>query len=150
MIDYVEAIDELVAAFNAKWQADTTAVVGYVPEIRWQGVEEPDIPTTGVYWGRFSTQVTSEVQPTHRSPTEDKMLRRIEGLVFVQLFLPRDLADSMEKGRQLATIARDVFKVRTSQGNICFQNARIQDNIPPEQKWWRLNVVAEYQHDYDE
>ena len=42
---YSNAIDEINAAFWQDWNsAKASSVVGYVPDIRWQNVEEPSIP----------------------------------------------------------------------------------------------------------
>lgn len=145
MIGYEEAIDEMFDAFNVAWLANSAAVAGYVPEVRWPGVEEPEKPDASVYWARVSQQTVDEGQSTLRNGDAGQRYTT-DGLIFVQVFAPKSDSEAMTILRRLAIIGRNAFRGHTTSGKVWFRNARINE-LPPEDKYYRLNVVAEYEYD---
>lgn len=145
MTNYEAAIDEMFAQFRIPWEANSAAVAGYVPEVRWPGVEEIDPPDASKYWARVSQQTVDEQQTTLRNGEFAKRYTA-DGLVFVQIFCPKSDAESMTTGRRLATIARNAFRGQSTSGNVWFRNARIKE-LEPEAKFYRFNVVTEYEYD---
>lgn len=131
------AIDAMFAQFNAAWQAGTAAVVGYVPEIRWQGREKETPPPGDKYWARVSNQTVGE-----GNAAIGNSLFESYGLVFVQVFAPKSEADANEKGRALAVLARNVFRAQNPL--VCFRHARVQE-LEPEAAFIRFNAVTEYE-----
>ena len=149
MIEFDEVRNEIFALFNAAWEANTAAIVGYVPEVRWQGVQERDLPESSKFWVRVSKQTVFEEQAT-LSTCEGKPGQKkytASGLVFVQLFCPKSNAQAVELGQKLAKVARNAFRGKTTPGKIWFRNARINDGIPPEELYERFNVVTEFEYD---
>jgi len=142
---YEEAIDEMFTAFNTAWLASSAAVASYVPDVRWPGVEEPDTPDPSAFWSRISQQTVMEEQSTLRNGDAGQRYTA-DGLVFVQIFCPKSDPEAMTKGRKLATIARNAFRGHTTSGKVWFRNTRINE-LPPEEKFYRFNVVAEYEYD---
>lgn len=145
MITYEEAIDEIFGIFNAAWFGDSAAVVGYVPEVRWPGVEEPEKPELSKFWARVSQQTVIEGQSSLRNGDGGQRYTT-DGLVFVQIFCPKSDSLGMTNGRKLAIIARNAFRGNATSGQVWFRNARINE-LPPEENWYRFNVVAEYEYD---
>lgn len=143
--NYVDAIDQMFSLFNSAWNAETMAIVGYVPDVRWPGVEEPGTPDASKYWARVSQQTVIEEQSTI-SDDNGKRRYTASGLIFVQLFCPKSEAAAMENGRKLAIIARNSFRGKTTSGKVWFRNARINE-LAPEESAYRFNVVAEYEYD---
>lgn len=141
---YPNAIDEMFAALRLPWNAQTTAIVGYVPEIRWPGVEEPDKPELKKFWARVSTQTVLERQATFRNGTDKRYTT--DGLLFVQLFCPMSDKQAMDKGRRLAVVARNAFRGVETSSSIWFRNARINE-LSPDGKAYRFNIVTEYEYD---
>lgn len=142
---YEEAIDQIFGRFSEVWAADSAAVVGYTPEVRWQGVEVGQLPDYGKYWVRVSQQTVLEGQSTLRDPSCGQRYRT-NGLLFIQVFCPRSEGKSMENGRKLATIARNAYRAYSTSGGVWFRNARVSE-LEPEEKWIRLNVTVEYEYD---
>lgn len=144
---YTQAIDDMFALFNAAWQ-NSNAIVGSVPEVRWQGVEERDVPPANAYWCRVSTQNVIDRQATLKSGVDSGQQRRYtsQGLLFVQLFCPMSDARAMEKGRQLAELARAAFRGVESPNGVWFRNARINE-LAPADNAYRFNIVVEYEYD---
>jgi hypothetical protein len=142
---YEQAIDEIFARFHAIWTAQTPAVTLEAPELRWQGIENPEHPGYDKYWVRVSQQTIDEGQASLRAP-ECGQRYRTNGLLFIQIFCPKSDARAMEKGRQLAVIARDCFRGYTTQSGVWFRNSRVSE-LEPEERWLRLNVIVAYQYD---
>jgi hypothetical protein len=144
---YPQAIDDIFSLFLAAWQLATPDVVESVPEIRWQGAEQAELPDKSAYWCRVSTQTLFEEQSTLNDVAQvGKKRYSNSGLVFVQLFCPMTDSQATEKGRALAVIARDAFRGQATSHGVWFRNARIVE-LPPEDDTYRFNVIAEYLYD---
>lgn len=144
---YNEARDQIFELFNIAW-LETEAIVSYVPEVRWQGKEVGDVPDGSKFWCRVSTQSVFERQSTLSNAAGEpgKKHYNSSGLVFVQLFAPKEIDTSYEQAQLLARIARDAFRGKTTIGKVWFRNVRI-NNLEPEELFYRFNIVAEYEYD---
>lgn len=138
MTNYTGAIDEIFGAFKDVW-ANTDDIVGYVPVIRWPGIEE-GTPDASKFWTRISQQTVLSGQKTLSNTTR---IFETSGLIFIQIFCPKSIVNSFNLGRQLAQKALETFRSRTS--NVRFINARIQE-LPSEENFYRFNVVSEYDY----
>jgi hypothetical protein len=144
----IAARDEMFKLFNDAWTAGTFAIVGYVPEVRYQGREKGK-PDNSKFWCRVSTQTILDRQATLSDCVGEPFKKRFEtsGLLFGQIFAPKAVVNSYELGYRLAILARGVYRGKTSNpGGIVFQNVRINE-LPPEELSWRFNVVAEFEFD---
>lgn len=148
MIEFDEARDEIFELFNAAWTANTPGVLVYVPKVYWQGVEERDKPEGDKYWCRLSKDNVFEEQATLSNCEGIPGQKRYtaSGLVFVQIFCPKQVGLAFENGQRLAKIARNAFRGKATPGKIWFRNVRINE-LPPEDQWYRFNVVAEFEYD---
>jgi hypothetical protein len=144
------AVEEMQTLFDTAWQANAGAIFGYVPGVEWAGRESPGKIDTSKVWARFSTQNVFEQQATLSTCVGAAFQKRYEasGLIFVQLFLPKTVANAVILGRKLAKVARNAFRGKKTESGVTFYNARINDDLPPEELFYRINVVAEY--DFDE
>lgn len=144
------AVKEMEALFNAAWQANSAAVFGYIPDIEWYGKESPSKVDRSKVWARFSTDNVFEEQATLSTCVDIPFQRRYNasGLIFIQLFLPKTVANAVKNGRKLAKVAQRAFRGKKSTSGVVFYNVRINDKLEPEELFYRINVVAEY--DYDE
>lgn len=148
MIEFDQARDEINTLFLTAWNANAGAVVGYVPEIRWQGVQYRDLPDGSKFWVRVSKQTVFEEQTT-LSTCEGKPGQKrytASGLVFVQVFCPKSNTQAFTLGQTLAKIARNAFRGKTTPGKIWFRNVRINE-LDPEELYERFNVVTEFEYD---
>lgn len=145
---YTEAIDAMFALFLSAWTAGSAAIVGSVPEVRWQGVESPLAPVNNGYWCRVSAQNVLERQSTYKTGVAPNENRRYtsSGLLIVQIFCPTTDAQAMDKGRQLAMLVRDAFRGKSTANDVWFRNARINE-LSPEMDAYRFNVVVDYSYD---
>lgn len=142
--NYNDAIDEIISVFMTGWLANSFPIVGYVPEIRTRYKEEL-LPDATRYWGRITLQTVDERQSAFENSSPNTK-HTTTGLVFIQLFCPRTLDNGLTNLSKLATVAKNTFRNNQTPGGIWFKNARINE-LPDEQNWCRLNVIAEYQYD---
>ena len=146
---YPEATDAIMGMFYEEWTANTTAIVGYVPEVRWQNVEEPGTPDSSKYFARITMQPVDEYQSTFRNG-ENGQRYTAQGLIFVQLFAPKSESQAAEELRNLAQMVKAIFRGHTDADNIWFRRSRINEvapNTTDNEKFYQTNVVAEYRYD---
>ena len=146
--NYHDAKSEMFALLNAAWQANTVAIVGYVPAIYWQMKEEPATPDPSKYWARCSRQTVLEQQTTLSTCEGANGQRRFTtfGLLFVQIFCPKAAENVGTIAEKLAQVAKDAYRKQQTTSGIVFRNVRINE-LPPENQYYRLNVVAEFEYD---
>lgn len=146
-----EAVEQMQELFYAAWVANAGAIFGYLPGVEWYGKPEylNKVDRSKV-WVRYSSDNVIEAQATLSTCLDEPNVRRYEGsgLIFVQLFIPKTIDNGVILGRQLAKVARDAFRGKKTEGGVTFHNCRINDNLTPEELFYRMNVVVEY--DYDE
>ena len=137
---------ELLALVDTCWQAGAAAIVGYLPEMRYQGVEEGSTPGADLYWGRASTQTVATPQRGHRMPEVgiSKPVYDNFGFITLQLFAPMKSSDSYAKGELLAELGQAMFMASETGGSIWFRNPRIIE-LANDGTWFRWNVIADYQ-----
>lgn len=146
--NYESARDEMFALLNVAWQAGASAIVGYTPEIRWQGITKEGKVDVSKYWARVSIESVDGEQTTLSDCAGALGQKRYTdyGLVFVQLFAPIEAQQSQLKLGRLGMLARNAYRGVSTDGKVWFRNARIK-TIPDELEFHRLNIVAEYQYD---
>lgn len=143
MIVFDAVNDEINLFFYNAWKLNTPAIVGYIPEVRWQNVQYVGIPDSTKFWARLTKNTVLEAQHT-LSPGFKKWTA--QGLIFVQLFCPKSVSLSFELGQQLAVVARDAFRGKSTDGCIWFRNSTITE-LDAEELYYRLNVVSEFTYD---
>ena len=146
--NYVDATDEIYTLFKTQWDLKTPDVLPYVPEVRYGNNEKKGKPPSDKFWVRITIDSVNSEQTSLSTCAGKPYQRRYTdyGLVFVQVFCPKSVANSDEIGKQLASIARATFRGVATPGQVWFRNARIND-LPPEDLFYRFNVVAEYEYD---
>jgi hypothetical protein len=148
MITQSAARGEIFTQFKTGWDSNSAAVAGYIPEVEWQGVQLRETPDIGKYWVRVSIQTVGENQSSLSVAEGINGQRRYTafGFVIIQVFAPRSTKDSFQNGIKLAEIAKKIFRGKTTPGKIWFRNVRVNE-LSPENSFYRLNVVAEFEYD---
>jgi hypothetical protein len=117
------------------------------PELRYSGDTSggnKNSPPNDKYWARLSRRVVDERQETLRNGEHQRRFVT-DGLFFVQLFAPVTDSKAQDNLDKLAELIRN--DIRTRQGEECeFTTAAINDTIPPEAAWLRVNIVSTYQY----
>lgn len=143
--NYVDSTDDIFSAFKTLWDAEAALVVGYVPEVRWQGVELPEKPDASKYWARASRLSVTEEQ-ANLSGNDLKRRYTASGIAIVDIFCPKSDVEAMYNGRQLSAIARDSFRVSNATRVVWFRNARINE-VAPDNDFLVFRVIAEFEYD---
>lgn len=132
-----EARDDIHALFKTAWDAGTTAIVGSVPEIRYQTVEVGDEPPEDEYW-----VWTSVEHVTGGHAALGTVLFEHEGIFSAQLYGP-----STEEGLAdidaLVDLVLAAFEGETTTNGVWFRNARVNE-VGPDRGWFQVNVLVDF------
>lgn len=142
-----EARKEMLARVNECWQANAGAIVGYVPEIRWQGIEEGDLPGADKFWMRAGTTNVTTRQSGHMmpdAPNGSPVVYDTYGFITLQIFAPMKGREGWSKGELLSELGQRMFMASETGGGVWFRNPRIRD-LNNDGTFYRWNVIADYQ-----
>ena len=145
----VQATDLMFSRIKHVIDNDVAAILGYIPETRWPYVAEPSKPNSAKIWLRVSSQVVMEGQSTLSTCVGAPGKKRYQtaGLIFIEAYIPKTTKDTTSI-RLTASALRNAFRNAPSgEYGIRYYNARVNDGIPPEELFYRFNVVTEYEYD---
>lgn len=148
MIGYTEGVDEIRAkVFNA-WKANSAAIVGYVPEMRFADVQKETTPDKSKYWARVSVIATADKQATLSTCVDRAYARRYRenGTVVVQVFAPVNATRGDYLLGKLCELVQNALRGTKTPGGIWFRNAGIRP-LPQEDLFLRRNVICNYERD---
>lgn len=145
--DYRGATDDIFGLITKTTLQQSMAMIGYEPELRFQGVPESTMPGTDKVWMRASLQTVDESQKTFSTceGSPGKKLYTSYGLVFVQIFIPKNINGMWIKGTTFAAVLRNAFRGSKSGEGVWFRNSRIEE-LAPEADFFRINVVSEFEY----
>lgn len=143
-----EARKQMFALVADTWAAKSEPIVGYLPEIRYQGLEEAELPGADKFWMRASTQTVTTRQSGHRMPEVggSPVVFTNFGFITLQVFAPMKARSSWAKGELLSELGQCMFMASETGGSVWFRNPRIRE-IQNDGTWYRWNVIADYQFD---
>lgn len=139
-MDRTIARDAIYSFTTEQFVAVTTALLGAPGELRYQGLQDPSIPTNDQYWTRVVMQVADEYQETLKC--ENRRFVTV-GNVILQFFIPVIDPNAMPNLDIVTEQMRNAFRNHTS-SEIEFTRPRINDNIPAEPNWLRANLVSDF------
>ena len=142
-----QARKQMFALVEGVWDAKAEAIVGYRPEIRYQGVEEGNPPGAGKFWMRIGTTTVTTRQSGHRMPDGPEgspVVYDTYGFITLQMFAPMKSKDSWAKGELLAELGQCMFMASETGGSVWFRNPRIRE-LNNDGTFYRWNVIADYQ-----
>ncbi|AMW36131.1 minor tail protein [Xanthomonas phage XAJ2] len=153
ILSYEHAVNEILKLFLDKWNSETAAIAGYVPKVYWPGVQVASAPDPLKFWCRVTIKTVQEPQTgfsacIEEDGTQSKSASRFtaSGLVFVQLFCPKNHPDSMLIGRRLAQTAKLAFRAKKTPNGVWFPEVTATE-LDSEELYNRFNIVAETQYD---
>lgn len=142
-----QARKQMFALVEGVWDAKAATIVGYRPEIRYQGVEEANPPGAGKFWMRIGTTTVTTRQSGHQMPDEPNgspVVYDTYGFITLQMFAPMKSKDSWAKGELLAELGQCMFMASETGGSVWFRNPRIRE-LNNDGTFYRWNVIADYQ-----
>lgn len=147
---YSQARDEMYGLINTKIKDESTAIMGYIPRVYWNGTTPRHKGKRSRMFLRVSNQIVFESQTTLSTCEGEDGQKRYttSGLVFIEFYMPRSDNQSNLHGESLAVILRNAFrKAPSGDSGIVYRNARLLNGIPNEEQFYRLNVVTEFEYD---
>jgi len=105
---YVDAIGQMYDKFLSEWNAASSAIAGYIPEVRFSGVDLPNVPDASKVWVRLSTQTVESPQSSLRGPDSKRF--RTTGLITIQLFIPQSMSQADQVGKKLSDFGVKIFR----------------------------------------
>lgn len=135
--------------FNTRWQARTTAIVAYIPDVRYPGVERPDKPLTSKYYAQVKILPAGEKQITFRNNVDGLQNVRYNNYGILQFVIFCPLSDSQNalRGRNLGIVIRDSFSGKESPSGVFFHSAIVKENLPPTEVFNKIQVNVDYNYD---
>lgn len=145
---HAQARNEIFKVISNALNDGVNPIIGYIPNVYWQNVEQPIKPASDQHWGRASIQ-TVFAEQTSLSTCSGKLGQKRyteSGLVFFQWFAPMSRGESSQEMPLLAELVRNAFRGVSTENKVWFRNARINE-LPIEAQFYRCNVVAEFEYD---
>lgn len=150
MIDsYSQANGELYKPIKDILESvEIVTLFGYAIDVRWPNNEKLENPTSDKIWVRVSRQTVSNPQTAIQNNYRGQSARKYTnyGLLFVQLFSPKTNGVYPKVEKLAETLLKNAFRGKSTEHCITFRNARMSE-VTPENDWYRLNVVTEYEYD---
>lgn len=144
-LDFQSADDEVYGIVNAILTGAVAAILGYAPDIRWQGVVNPVKPDSSKAFFRVSSQMVSDRLAAMGAAGGTKRYEAIS-LLYVQIFMPRTVGGYAGVGKQIGDLIASQFKKASPSGMLQFINPKIV-TLPETESSLPINVVVEYHYD---
>lgn len=127
-LTYTDALDTMFGIVQGVWTNFANTLLGYLPQIRWQGKQIAGKPPANQIWARVSLQVVTDEQASLQNINGDR-LYDVKGLLYIQLFCPRTDQD-LQNGRQFAQIIQQTLRQDSADGNVWMSKAKIVEMTP--------------------
>lgn len=136
---YDAAIDEMFGVVKGVLAGQV--ILGYVPDTRWPGVPLGTKPDATRLWVRVSAKVITDNQATLAN-ANGKTLYEATGMLYIQLFCPRNIGASIDNGRLVAKAIQSAFRTSLS-AEIWYTKAKIEE-LPESDESYPINVSVQF------
>lgn len=137
-----QADDAMQGAFNTAWQANSAAIVGYVPHVRWPDVPEAQQKPRDKYYARYSSINDKDQQVTLSRPAKFQAT----GLLYIQIFAPAAHKDAGALLDLLADLAKNCYVAQQISG-VWFSQTLVK-TMPADALWFSRRVQSRYYFEY--
>lgn len=144
-----EAITDINRLINTVVTAGAAALLdGVVPTIYWQDKEQPGTPDRSKIWMRVSHMGLSRPQASLSNDVFVPGVKRFTatGITYVQIFMPKSVVNADSKLRLLGELIWRAIASKATPNRVILRNARVSP-LPPEEFYYRSNVVTEHEYD---
>lgn len=141
--NYISARDSIFTLIE-----ETASHFDYVPHIEYPLIVNADKPDGSKIWLRASTQIVEEMQSALSAceQSEGQKLYTSYGLVIIEFYIPRTEPNGT-LALMWASQLRDAFRNASSNDGVIYRKARINDGIAPEEQFFRVNVISNFEFD---
>jgi hypothetical protein len=144
IVDYVDGQDQIFAQFRTCLPAIAAILPGGIKQV-YQGVSEEEKIEQQIFWCRIAIQTALEQQATLKGGPQRRYTT--DGIVFVQLFIPKVPNTNYRLGQRIAVIIKNAFRGKQTDGCLWFRRTRIVESLPEQDGFQRLDVLSDYQYD---
>lgn len=150
-MNIVEAKTETYALFYENLKNEAPAIFGYVPPVRWEGVETETAPDPSKPYCKVHMEeiVSNQRAFIHCPDNTGGRLFASEGIAEFIIFLPMRLSNAFTKGEQLWANLRKAFRKPRSNSVLWFENAVIHKR-PPMDERFKIILTVEFFYTEDE
>jgi hypothetical protein len=119
----------------------------YIPNIRWQNIQDSDFVDNGKHWLHFQLMdlVTKQKSLTGGRQAGVGTHYETRGIARVDLYFSKS-AYQTNDADILSIFVQRCFLQQTTECGIFFKNATIND-LPPAENYFRASVIAEYSYE---
>lgn len=144
MIGYQAAIDEMFGIVKATLVDDTgiQTLLGYTMDVRWPMDALPNKPDITRLWAKVSKQTVTDKQACLTNVNGVRVFET-RGLLYVQLFCPRDQPAALTQGNVAASNMQAAFRKQSPSGEIWFYDQAIRE-LPETPENYPINVVTSF------
>lgn len=123
--DYLTAKDVMLTMLMDALTLDAPAVIGYVPEVNFQGTKKGVTPPSEKYHGVAFVHAVKEEQATlcHDVDTLGSRRYNNKGLFEFQIMCPLSDSQNSDRGAKIAYIAQKAFRGKEGSCGIVFYDA---------------------------
>lgn len=136
---YSDAIDEVFKRVKG-----TVITFDDPTEIRYAGNEKAAKPAKELFWMRVTTQVLIDQQASLSNYQESRFYETV-AMLYMQLFCPRNVENSVPKGRIMAEQLQTVFRRASTSGELWYRNAKIVE-LPETAEAYPINITVEFRY----
>lgn len=139
---YLEAIDAMFGMVKATLDSESGAILGYVPDVRWQGVEESSPPELNKTWAHVY-QMTVNTRQAGFNDAVDRLYATV-GVLTIELFVARSEGRAMQRGRQLSEALRQALE-GTRTGGVWYRNVTATEELQTD-SYSVFRIMADYEY----
>jgi len=145
-----QAIDHMLGTFKTAWDDGSSgwvSVLAAEPEIVWDNVDTQNADQRSAPWLRVFTRHFEGPGQRTFGGTNNRVFTRT-GQLIVDVFVP--IGEGLLIGRRLAKIARDAFEGKSANGAgsaIWFRNVSVVERGVDRERWFLVQVLAEFEYD---
>ena len=144
MTTYEEAIDVMYVVFKAAWDSGASLIVGYTPAVLYDEPSSDGHDSLDKIFARVTVRNALEDQSSLGSPDGPGQHKYTsEGILIIQIFVPKSDDEGVTLGRRLGMLVRDAFRTAGTAGEVEFTGVTLREQ-PPREGWRYFNVNADY------
>ena len=133
---YNKAVDSIQKLFKEAWKAG-----GSLGEVVYENVPSPKL---GEIYARFFIRHFTGGQSTLSGELGRRQFTR-SGVITVQVFVPFG-KDGLSEGYRIGRLVAEAYEGESTDDGVWFRNVRINE-VGPSDKWFQINVLADFQYD---
>lgn len=123
---YSAAVDAMFALALSVLTGFAAGELGYAPDVRFAGVPKSNPPDKTKLWARITSEVITDRQASLANANGVSIFEA-SGLLFVQIFCPRNVGGSLPIGRLIGAQLQNAFRNNGSSGEIWYTAAKLKE-----------------------